>query len=134
MPKLLRYVFLIHAIVALVVGALLLVIPGRVLQWVGWVATPPVSGSWAAAGPIVTRLLGAGLLALAWGSFRGWRAADRREVTFLVEMGAAFTILGCVGLLRHLLFAGYPFTVWLSFAVLAAFAIAWVVSWFLLRK
>jgi hypothetical protein len=36
-----------------------------------------------------------------------------------------------VGLLRHLLFSRYPPIVWIDFAVLLAFAIAWLI--FLLR-
>jgi hypothetical protein len=42
-------------------------------------------------------------------------------------MEVAFTVLGCVGLLRHLLFARYPFIVWLDLIVLLLFAIAWIV-------
>jgi hypothetical protein len=42
-------------------------------------------------------------------------------------MEVAFTVLGCVGLLRHLLFARYPFIVWLELIVLLLFAIAWIV-------
>jgi hypothetical protein len=43
-------------------------------------------------------------------------------------METAFTILGCVGIVRHLLIAHYPPIVWLVLAILALFAIAWIVS------
>ncbi|MBN1484291.1 MAG: hypothetical protein JXA37_06170 [Chloroflexia bacterium] len=119
MSKLLKYTFLVHAVVALIIGALLLFIPGRFLQWLGWA---PIE-------PIVNRMLGAALLALAWSSFRGWRARERREVAILIEMELAFTVLACVGLLRHLLVAHYPLVVWLLFAGMAAFALAWTVCW-----
>jgi len=118
MPKFLKPIFLIHAIVALIIGAPLLIIPGRFLGAVGWA---PVE-------PVINRILGAALLALAWSSFRGWRATDKAQVTFLVEMETAFTVLGCVGVVRHLLFAHYPLIVWLVLATLALFAIAWIVS------
>ncbi|MFL7794656.1 MAG: hypothetical protein AB8I69_21105 [Anaerolineae bacterium] len=118
MPKFLKLIFLIHAIVALIVGAPLLIIPGRVLGAVGWA---PVE-------PVINRILGAALLALAWSSFRGWRATDKTQVAFLVEMETAFTVLGCVGVVRHLLIAHYPLIVWIVLAVLALFAIAWIVS------
>lgn len=122
MSKALKFTFLIHAVVALILGALLLIIPGRFLGWVGWA---PVE-------PIINRVLGAALLALAWSSFRGWLATERAQVAILVEMEAAFTVLGCIGVLRHLLFGGYPAMVWIVFAILALFAIAWIAS--LLKK
>ncbi len=124
MPKGLKTLFGIHAVVALLIGAPLLVAPGRVLLWLGWA---PID-------PIVSRLLGAALLALAWSSFRGWQALRLRsaQVAFLVEMEAVFTVLGCVGLLRHLLFGRWPLAPWLAFAVLTAFAVAWIA--FLVRR
>jgi len=114
MSKGLKTLFGVHAVVALLVGAPLLVVPGRVLLWLGWA---PID-------PIVSRLLGAALLALAWSSFRGWQT--------LSQMEAVFTVLACVGLLRHLLFGRWPLVPWLVFAVLAAFAAAWIA--FLVRR
>jgi hypothetical protein len=122
MSKALKTTFTVHAVVSTIVGALLLLIPGRVLQALGWA---PID-------PLISRLLGAALLALAWGSFRGARATTRSEVAVLLEMEAAFTVLGCVGWLRHLLFARWPFVVWAFFALLLAFAVAWIV--FLVRR
>jgi hypothetical protein len=117
MSKALRATFAVHCIVSLVIGALLLLIPGRVLTGLDWA---PID-------PLISRLLGAALLALAWGSFRGWRATDRAQAAVVLEIEAAFTVLGCVGWLRHLLFARWPLVVWVPFAVLLAFAAAWVV-------
>jgi hypothetical protein len=121
MSKALNVTFLIHAIAAVVAGLLLLLIPGRFLLAIGWA---PID-------PIASRLLGAAMLALAWSSFRGWRASEWVEVAILVEMEAAFTVLACVGLLRHLLFSSYPIMPWLFFAIFFLFAIAWIV--FLVR-
>jgi hypothetical protein len=120
MSRLLKLTFLIHMVVAFLVGAPLLVMPGSFLGWFGWA---PVD-------PLLSRVLGAALLALAWSSFRGWRATERKQIAILVELEAVFTTLSCVGLLRHLLVANYPLIVWLVFVVLAAFAIAWIVSLF----
>ena len=122
MSKALNITFLIHAIVSVVGGLLLLIIPGRTLLFFGWA---PID-------PITSRLLGAALLALAWSSFRGWQATERVQVQILVELEAVFTVLACVGLLRHLLFARYLPIVWLLFAVFAVFAIAWIL--FLVRR
>ena len=120
MARWLKIVFLVHMVVAAVLGALLLAMPGRFLGWLGWA---PVD-------PLLSRVLGAALLALAWSSFRGWRAQERAQVAVLLEMEALFTVLGCVGLLRHLLIANYPWMVWTLLAVLAAFAVAWIVALF----
>jgi hypothetical protein len=122
MSKALRTTFLVHSIVSVLIGALLLLIPGRLLLGLGWT---PID-------PIVSRLLGAALLALAWSSFRSWRATERSQVAIILEMEAAFTVLGSVGLLRHLLFGRWPLIVWATFVVLLAFAVAWIV--FLVRR
>jgi hypothetical protein len=116
MPKSLRYTFLIHTVVSFVFGAAMLLAPGRFLGIFGWA---PID-------PLITRLLGAALLAFGWSSLRGWQSADRSQVQDLVEMEFVFTILGCVGLLRHLLIAWYPYYVWLIFGILFIFAIAWL--------
>jgi hypothetical protein len=122
MSRGLRILFLVHMVVALVFGVPLLLIPGRLLQWVGWAPIDPIAG----------RLLGAALLALGWSSFRGWQLMGKRDVRLLVEMEAVFTGLACVGLARHLLFASYPLFPWLVFAVLAVFFLAW--AFFLVRR
>ncbi|MGD8462614.1 MAG: hypothetical protein PVI09_01985 [Anaerolineae bacterium] len=121
MSKALKTTFLVHALIAAASGAVLLLIPGRFLLWLGWA---PID-------PIMSRLLGAALLALAWSSFQGWRAREWADVATLVQAEAVFTVLACVGLLRHLLFGRWPLMVWLLFAVFAAFAVAWIV--FLVR-
>ncbi len=122
MSKALKTTFAVHSIVSLVIGALLLLIPRTLLRGLGW---NPID-------PIISRLLGAALLGLAWSSFRGWRATARAQVAVLLEMEAAFTVLGCVGLLRHLLIGRWPLIVWVVFVVLLAFAVAWIV--FLVRR
>ena len=122
MSKGLKWLFLIHAVVAAIFGIALLLAPGRFLGLMGWA---PVD-------PIASRLLGAALLALGWSSFRGWRATERAEVAILVETEAVFTVLCCLGLLRHLVRGGYPFMVWAVLAIFLIFAIAWIV--FLVRR
>jgi hypothetical protein len=118
MSRLLKVTFLVHMVAAAIVGGLLLVIPGRFLGWVGWA---PID-------PILSRFLGAALLALAWGSFRGWRTSEREEVAVLIEVEAAFSLLACLALLRHLFLGQWPAGVWALFVVLALFSVAWVVA------
>lgn len=112
----LKLTFLIHALVALVIGLPLLIAPGRFVDLVGWM---PVE-------PILARILGAALLALGWGSFRVWQSADKELAAVLIQVEAVFAVLAGVGVLRHLLIANYPVTVWVALLVFAAFAIAWI--------
>jgi hypothetical protein len=124
MSRSLRVIFLIHAVVSAVLGVLFLAIPGRFLGLFGWA---PID-------PIISRLLGAALLALAWGSYRGSRAAEKAQVAILVELEAVFCVLACAGLLRHLLVAGYPWYAWLLLAGFAAWAIVWVYELIAVRR
>lgn len=119
MSKGLTITFLIHAIVSLIGGLVLLIIPGRFLLLLGWA---PID-------PILSRMFGAALLALAWSSYRGWRATQRVQVAILIELEAVFCVLVSVGILRHLLIANWPLMVWLLFALYAAWAIVWIFWW-----
>jgi hypothetical protein len=122
MSKSLRYTFIVHAIVAFVLGAPLLLAPGRTLGLFGWA---PVD-------PLISRILGAALLGLAWSSFRGWRAAERKQVAVLIELEAIFCVLSCIGMVRQTFGYYYPYYVWALLVILAAFAVAWVYA--LVRK
>jgi len=108
--------FLIQAAVFFASGALLLTIPGQVLSRLGWA---PID-------PLASRLLGAALLAMAWGSFRGCMATERARVAILMEMEVAFNGLAGLALLRHLLAGGWPLVPWLVLVVFLAFALQWI--------
>jgi len=116
MAKALKVMLLVHVVLAVVFGVPLLLAPGRLLTVLGWA---PID-------PILSRILGAALLALGWMHFRTWQA-DLAEARTVLEMEVAFAGLACVGLLRHLLFARYPAMVWMLFAILAVLAAASVV-------
>ena len=122
-----EYTFLAHLINAGILGAVLLLAPGRFLALLGWA---PID-------PIMSRLLGSVTLALAWSSYRGWRimagtqgaaleASDEARIGLLVQMEAMYTLLACVGLLRHLLHGRWPWYAWLLLADYALFACAWI--------
>jgi hypothetical protein len=121
MSKGLRTVFLIHAVVGCVFGIPLFLAPGRLLKLVNWTRIDALT----------SRVLGAALLALAWTSFRSWRTNERPPVVIL-ELEAVFTVLGSIGILRHLIAGPYPAIVWIIFLIFAAWAVVWVV--FLLRQ
>ncbi len=132
-----RNLFLVHAVVALIFGLPLWLIPGRSLTWVGWIpelvpVTPEVSlPGTVLFDPNQARLLGAVLLALAYSSFRGWRSRDWREVGLLVQLEALFCLLGVVALVYDVFVVDFdlPVIVWASLVVLAGFAVAWLLAW-----
>jgi uncharacterized membrane protein YkvA (DUF1232 family) len=118
-----RYTFLIHAIIAALFGIPMLIIPGEFLPLFGW--TDDVID------PLVSRVLGAAIIAMAWSSYRGWRATDWEQVNIVIEAEAMFAVLAAIGLLRHLIGYSWPAGVWLILALFVVFAIAWIVA---LRK
>jgi hypothetical protein len=123
MSKLLRYTFLVQAVLAVVAGAALFIAPGRSMGLLDWA---PVE-------PLLFRLLGAALLAMAWTSLYAFRAERREQVLILVQMQAIFCGLGAVGFLRHFLPSYiFPPVVWIVFGVLAIFTVIWV--WSLIKK
>ena len=61
---------------------------------------------------------------------RGFMANYWSQVSITVEAEMVFCVLGCIGILRHLLISGYPWMVWLTFGTLLVFAILWVASYF----
>lgn len=115
MSTALKYTFLVHILVAVLFGLPLLLFPGQFLGLFGWA---PVD-------PLLSRVLGAALLANAWSSFRVLRGSNPTTMAVLLEMEIVFTVLSGIGLLRHLLIASYPPMVWFVFALFVAFAIAW---------
>ena len=126
MSRALKTTFIVHAIVALLFGLPLFIIPGELLKALGWV---PID-------PLISRLLGAALLALAWSSFRAASLGDKLPKPgqkLLVELEAVFCTLGAIGLLRHTLIAYFSWIVWLPVVLLILFAAVWVYFWVKLR-
>jgi hypothetical protein len=130
----LRYTFLVHCIIAGLLGLSLWIIPGRTLTVFGliqeWIELPTsgisIPGG-AFVNPFMTRLFGAALLALAFSSFKGWRAKEWPEVKTLVQMGLVFCILGVISALYYLSHVDAPMWIFggISVAFLVSFAIAW---------
>jgi len=118
MSNWLKPLFLIHAVVAVVGGLPMLFVPGRVGTLFSWWPMDPVLG----------RILGAALLALAWSSWRGWRGATEAQVALLVEVETAFTVLTSASLLYVGLRYSMPWYIWTLLGVFVAFAAAWVVA------
>lgn len=125
MSKALKVTFGIHAVLALIFGAALLVAPGQFLALFNWRSQEAFT-------PIMSRLLGAAMIALAWSSFLGVRTKEISLEKAFIQTELIFCVLGAVGLARHLLFTYYPWPAWAVFIVLVIFAILWLI--FLLKK
>ena len=119
--KILAYIF---GVLCLLLGASLLVVPGRFLGSIYWA---PVD-------PHLSRILGAALLAMAWLVWRIVRPTDKSLMSIGSEVFFIFTFLSSVGLLRHVLIAFYPLTVWGLTIVLLLYAIFWGAVWLVNRK
>ncbi len=129
--------FLIHAIVSVIFGAAAWIIPGRSLVLLGWLpATVQVPGTELSApgtvfvDPILTRLFGAALLALAFSSFQGWRASRWEEVELLVQLEALYCVLSVIGIVATWILnpAVMNFTRWGILLLITIFAVAWIVA------
>lgn len=112
----LKITFLIHAVVALVFGIAMYLIPGTWATLVNWV---PFDSA-------MTRIYGAALLALTVSSWFGYRATRWEEVRIVIQMQIAFAVLSALGGLYEALFGGAPSFVWVAIAIFVVFAVAWI--------
>lgn len=133
----LRYQFLAHLIISTLLGAALLLVPGRSLTLLGWVPQwvqlPESDLSIPGAtfvDPVLTRFLGAALLALAWSSFRGWRAKQHSEVKLVIQMEAVFCILCILAFIAAVVLweETMPVLGWIIAAILLLFASGWLIA------
>lgn len=132
-----RILFAVHMVVAGVIGAAMWIIPGRTLTAVGWIPemreiSPEISlPGTMFFDAIQARLIGAALLALAYSSFRGWRADRWAEISILVTTEALFCLLGTLAVLHFVLTHDLymPGIIWALLIILVAFAIGWGLVW-----
>ena len=138
----LRTTFLVHLVISALLGIALFLVPGRSLNLLGWVPdwvqlpnTDQSIPGQTFVDPVVTRILGAALLALALSSFRGWSssAPTRKwsEVALLVELETVFNVLGALAVLAgvFLMDRNMPVIGWGLLVVQIAFAVAFGLAW-----
>lgn len=126
--------FLIHWIIAGVLGLSFWLVPGRTLALFGvtpqWVQLPEsglrIPGG-AFVNPFIVRLFGAALLALAFSSFIAWRAKEWPAIKALVQLEAVFCVLGAIATVYFAFAVGgsTQLITWIALALLVAFALAW---------
>jgi len=113
-----RIAFLVHVAIALIFGLPLFIIPGRFLLLVRW---QPID-------PVITRLFGAVLLAMALGDWLCHEATEWAVVNVLLQVHICAAVLGALGVLRHLLFARTPAFAWVFLAFMVVYAAVWIYS------
>jgi hypothetical protein len=145
LPRGLQVTFLVHAVLSLVLGLALMLVPGRSLSVLGWVqvwvqlpnSDLSIPGQ-TFVDPLITRLLGASLLALAYLSFRCWAKAAQmaKEARLVVEFEAVYCALSIIAILIALLTMqrSAGMIVWACLLVYAAFFAAWGLYWQAGRK
>lgn len=138
----LRTTFLVHAIVAVVLGVPLFLVPGRTLLLVRWIpAVFPVLDTGVTVpgtvfvDAILMRVLGGAMLALAFSSYYGWRAGSWAEVAILVQLETVFNVLALIAFLVPVLVLNYrnpgflgPFWI-LSILLAVGFGITFGMAW-----
>ncbi|MBI5034701.1 MAG: hypothetical protein HZB51_29615 [Chloroflexi bacterium] len=110
----------VNIVVTVLLGGSLFLFPGMLLAAIGWA---PVD-------PLLTRVLGAALLVMAWGSVQSIRTNSKELTGVIIEIEALFYTLAAIGILRQLLLVPYPTLVWLVFAFLVACSVGWIACWF----
>ena len=118
----LKYTFLVHGIVALVIGLIGLLIP----QLYGNLMTLTVLE------PEIHRLVGAALLAFAIGSLLAYTERTWDGVRIVVLMEIVWTVLGTLVILWGVIFAGLPSRGLINAIIFGGFAVAF--GFFYFRK
>ncbi len=130
----LRTTFLVHLIIGFLLGVFIFLIPGRSLTLLGWVpASVPVPNSQLSVpgtifvDPVITRLLGAALLALAFSSYLGWRANSWGQVALIVQLELVYCALGSLAFIAAFFLLERPMPVigYVFLVILLAFTAAW---------
>lgn len=108
----LRTTFLVHAIIAVLLGLAYILIPEMVGSMLGWDMSDPAY-----------RLLGAAVFAIGVSSWLAYKAGVWGEVKITVQFEIVWTVLGAAVTGWVLLTGGLPVAAWLNFAVFVIFAI-----------
>ena len=108
----LKTTFGVHAVVSLIFGLGMYLIPGWLTDLVKW--TPYDPG--------MTQSFGAAMLAFSLSSWLSYKSGNFSDVKIIVHTEIVLTILGALGSLYQVLFAGGPAFNWVSFALFTLFA------------
>ena len=112
-PSGLKNLFLVHFIVALVLGLVLLVIPGVWRSLIG-------QGDWVQV-DLYYRLIGAAMLGYGASSWLAYRATDFSKIEILLPTEVVWCALGTVVMVYGLLTRQFPSFGWVNAILLAGF-------------
>jgi hypothetical protein len=118
-PNVVKYVFLLHFIVALVFGAFWFLLPEYWSTLTEW----PVEY---ASG----RMVGMATLMMAIGSFMAYRKTTWDQIEVYVIMELVFNILGAIGMLWNVIAFALPVISWLLIGLLGLFSILFLYVFF----
>jgi hypothetical protein len=119
-----KTVFMLYGVICLLAGTPLLIAPGSFLGIFQWA---PID-------PLISRLLGAAMLGMAWGAWQTFHQDDLHLASLMVEIYFIFTIAGAIGWLRHLVVAHWWPGIWAVCIVMLVFSLAWAYVWYQLKK
>jgi hypothetical protein len=119
---LLRYVFILHVIVAGFFGVWLMALPSSFNAIIGWTYDP------------TNHPYGAALVAIAFTSLAGFRVKEWVRVKIVVEMELVHTVLGMIVGLYVAFNTTYPMFVWIYTGIMALFFVLFLVSYYQNRK
>jgi len=119
MSTFLKITLIVFVVLTILFGLPLLGMPGRFLAFFGWA---PVD-------PLISRMLGAALLSMAWIGWRAVRSNTRQAAQPVIEVASVFCALSAIGLLWQVKGTYWPWMVWIVLALYLVLAAAWLVNW-----
>ena len=122
LPNIAKYVFLLHFILALVLGAFWFLMPEYWNVLSGW-PDEVASG----------RIVGLATLTMAVGCLLGYQKTTWEEVEILVIMEIVFNVLGAIGMLWNMLTMTLPIVGWILIALLGLFSVLFLYIFFTAR-
>jgi O-antigen/teichoic acid export membrane protein len=120
--KIVKYIFLLHFIVGLVLGAFWFILPEYWSVLSGW----PVE---TASG----RIVGMATLVMAVGSFMAYMKMKWDNVEIYVVMELVFNILGAIGMVWNIFTVALPIVAWVVVGLLGLFSILFLYVFFTMR-
>jgi hypothetical protein len=112
----LKITFLIHAIISIIFGLGLYLVPVQFGATIGW----PQGDT------TMARLTGNALIAFGISSWLAYRATNWEQVRIILITEIWLTILGALIALYSALYGGAPSFIWANFAIFVVFAVLWI--------
>ena len=116
----LKVTFLVHAIIGVIMGLIMLLVPNIIGVMAGVTLKEPET----------FRLVGAGLLAFATSSALAYRQKSWENVKIIVIMEIVFGVLSTLAMIWGLITGALPVSDWSNVVILGGFAVAFIIFYF----